>query len=346
MTDEPIRLAILGCGTITRIEHFPSVLAHPDVRLAALVDLDLNRAKILAKSRQVDCEIVTDYRSLVGKVDALINALPNSLHAPLTLEALDTGIHVLCEKPLATSSADATACAEIAKRKNLVLAVGMSRRFVASHTLLRLVLDEGLLGSLQDYDFQYGGAFDWRSASGFYFSKQLAGGGALLDFGVHLLDSLMDWFGPVSAFDYQDDNWGSGIEANAFVDLRHLGTYGDINGRVRVSRTYPLKNRLLVRGTKGQAEISLHDLEAVVIHRIFQGRPVTETVRIAKQGGAGSFFRQLDNFVESIRGRQKPEVDGFQAARVLQLIEDCYAHAHRIPEPWSDVQALGKEASI
>jgi len=336
---EPVRLAILGCGAITRSEHIPAVSAHPGVHLVALVDTDLPRANALIQNRGLSCKAVTDYREVLGEVDAVINALPNHLHVSTNMDCLRAGVHVLCEKPLAITAAGARSCTEFADEKKLVLGVGMNRRFAASHPLLKLVIEEDLLGSIQDYDFQYGGAFDWRSASGFYFDRAKAGGGALLDFGVHMLDSVIDWFGPVSAFDYQDDDWGSGIEANLFLDVKHAGQFGDIRGHLRLSRTFELKNRMLVRGSAASAEISVHDPEVVVIHRALGGAPVSETLRLEKFPGGSSYWRQLDNFVQSIANRGKPEVDGWQAVRVLELIESCYAHKRRIAEPWAEIGA-------
>ncbi len=337
---EPIRLAILGCGAITRSEHIPAVAAHPGVQLVALVDSDLARANALIQNRGLGCKAAADYREVLGQVDAVVNALPNHLHVSSNMDCLRAGAHVLCEKPLAITAAEARSCTEIAEKKKLVLAVGMNRRFAASHSLLKLVIEGGLLGSgpnsIQSYDFQYGGAFDWRSASGFYFDRAQAGGGALMDFGVHMLDSTIDWFGPVSAFDYQDDDWGSGIEANLFLDVKHDGQFGKIPGHLRISRTFGLKNRMLVRGTAASAEISVHDPEVVVIHRAIGGAPVSQTLRLENLPGASSYWRQLDNFVHSIANRCKPEVDGWQAVRVLELIESCYAHKRRIAEPWTE----------
>src|SRR5208282_3663439 len=300
---EPIRMAILGCGAITRGDHIPAVSAHPDVQLVALVDTDLPRANALIRSRGLKCRAVADYREVLGQVDAVINALPNHLHVSSNMDCLRAGAHVLCEKPLAITAAEARSCTEFAEEKKLVLAVGMNRRFAASHPLLKLVIAEGLLGSIQNYDFQYGGAFDWRSASGFYFDRAKAGGGALVDFGVHMLDSVIDWFGPVTSFEYQDDDWGSGIEANLLLDVKHAGPFGDIPGHLRISRTFGLKNRMLVRGAAASAEIS--DTELVVIHRAIGGAPVSQTLRLENFPGSSSYWRQLDNFVHSIANRTK-----------------------------------------
>jgi predicted dehydrogenase len=342
---EPIRLAILGCGAITRSEHIPAVSAHPGVQLVALVDTDLPRAGALIRNRGLSCRAVADYREVLGQVDAVVNALPNHLHVSSNMDCLRAGKHVLCEKPLAITAAEARSCTEFAEEKKLVLAVGMNRRFAASHSLLKLVIEEGLLGSIQNYDFQYGGAFDWRSASGFYFDRAQAGGGALLDFGVHMLDSVIDWFGPVSAFDYQDDDWGSGIEANLFLDLKHAGRFGEIPGHLQISRTFGLKNRLLVRAAAASAEITVSDPEVVVIHRAIGGAPVSQTLQMENFSGGSPYWRQLDNFVQSIANRGKPEVDGWQAVRVLELIESCYAHKRRIAEPWTEIGAESRAGS-
>jgi len=342
-----LRIAVLGCGAIVKSQHLPALLAHSQVRLVALVDSDPNRAARLARQCGLKCGIETDYRAVLNQADAVINALPNHLHAPVTLEALSAGVHVLCEKPLATKSADARSCAVAAAEKGLVLAVGMNRRFQDNHQLLSLVLEQRLLGTLQNYDWQLGGPYDWDAASGFYFSKAQAGGGALIDYGVHLLDSLVDWFGPVTDFKYEDDDWGSGIEANARLTLKHDGRHGSIAGQVRISRTYNLANRLLVNGSAAVAELPLADPDSVLLHRELNGRPVTDTMRLGDghKPSPRSFYLQLDNFVQSIKGVQKPCVGGEQAAAVLDLIERCYAQRTRIPEPWSELGVTSEAAS-
>jgi predicted dehydrogenase len=336
---EKLRIAILGCGAITKSRHFPAVLAYPDVQLSALVDIDIKRAAALAQASNVQCRVTADYRSVLGEVDAIINALPNHLHAPIIIDALNAGVHVLCEKPLATTSVDARACCELAAQKNLVLAVGMNRRFQPGTLILRSVLEEGLLGTLQGYDCQYGGSYDWETTSGFYFSKTKAGGGVLIDYGVHLLDTLVDWFGPVVSVDYQDDDWGGGIEANAVLDLHHRGKYGDIHGLMRLSRTHELPNRLLVHGSDCWSESPASDTDVVLIHRRLAGQDVIMTLRRPQPNlgfRSNSFYKQLENFVRSIRGVEPPLVDGWQALSIIELIEQCYAHRRRIPEPWSE----------
>ncbi len=339
MADE-LRLAIQGCGTITRVGHLPAALKHPGVRVMLLIDSDVSRARSLAAQFHLDCQVASNYDPSLHQVDAFINALPNSLHTTFNLKALNAGLHVLCEKPLSTTAAEARACCELAEEKGLLLAVGMNRRFTGSHKLLPIILQEGTLGNLLGYDWPYGGVFEWKSASGFYFSRALAGGGVLIDFGVHLLDSLIGWFGPVDYFEYQDDDWGGGIEANAILQLRHFGRNGPVRGQVRLSRTYPLSNRLVVRGTQAQAEIPSDNPDTIVIRRQSGNYNLSDTLRLPDLPTTSTFYKQLDNFIESVRGNQKLECDGWQALRVIELIEQCYADRRRIPEPWSEAPVL------
>jgi predicted dehydrogenase len=185
--------------------------------------------------------------------------------------------------------------------------------------------------------------FDWPSATGFYFSRARAGGGVLLDEGVHLLDCLLDWFGPVSAFQYQDDNLGSGIEANVVLSLRHQWGGGEVPGRVRLSRMYALKNRLVVRGAKARAVILRNDPAVVVLHTDLAGKEVTMTLRLPEDSPSKQkdpFGAMLEDFVQSIRTGQKPAVDGWKALETIQLMERCYQEAQRIPEPWFEITSM------
>jgi predicted dehydrogenase len=335
---DKLRLAILGCGEITRTQHLPAALSHPQVEITALVDSKIEIAQSVARDFHLKCPCVSEMGAVRDRIDVVINALPNALHARTTQEALRQGKHVLCEKPLATTSADARACSDLAREKRLVLAVGMNRRFDSNHRLLHSILREQQLGAITSYDWQYGGEFEWRSASGFYFSREMAGGGVLMDFGVHLLDSLSDWFGPVTSVEYMDDDWGGGIEANCILNLQHEATHGLVRGRVQLSRTVQLRNRLLIHGDLCEGEIRLGEAETVFLRRQWGEHKITESVRLTEADGRSSFLKQLDNFVRSVRGESQPAVDGEQAVHTLELIEWCYAHRTRIPEPWSETE--------
>src|SRR5260370_4455355 len=114
------------------------------------------------------------------------------------------------------------------------------------------------------------------------------------------------------------------MEANLLLDVKHAGHEAAIStqpsalskdtpGHLRISRTFTLKNRILVRGTVASAEISVQDPEVVVIHRALGGVPVSETLRLENFPGGSSYWRQLDNFVPTIANPGKPDADVWPA---------------------------------
>jgi predicted dehydrogenase len=202
------------------------------------------------------------------------------------------------------------------------------------------MLREKQLGRIQDYDWELGTAWSWPAASGFYFSREQAGGGVLIDMGVHVLDALFQWFGPAIRFEYQDDDWGSGIEANCILRLRHQGSFGEVDGCVRLSRTYNLRNSLVIHAEKCQVTIQEEHPEELILEKAAQDLEAVLPREVPTP--ESPFYRQLDNFVESIRGTETPLVNGRHALAVIEFIERCYATAQRIAEPWLNTQPLAE----
>jgi UDP-N-acetylglucosamine 3-dehydrogenase len=140
-----VRLAVVGCGAVAQIHHLPAIVASSRVEAAVLVDADEKRARALAERFGVP-EVATDVASLPGTVDAAVIALPNSLHAPVSIELLRRGVHVLVEKPMAVSVRECDEMIDAAKTGRAVLAVGLDFRFFEASRFVRDQLRDGLLG--------------------------------------------------------------------------------------------------------------------------------------------------------------------------------------------------------
>ncbi len=123
---EPIRAAVVGTGAFGR-NHARHYATNPAAMLMAVVDADEARASAIASTYGVDA--LVDHRDLIGKVDAVSIAVPATLHHAVARDLIEGGIHVLIEKPLATNAADAADLVSLARRKNVVLAVGHIERF-------------------------------------------------------------------------------------------------------------------------------------------------------------------------------------------------------------------------
>lgn len=196
-----LRFGVLGAGQISRLA-CPEIDRHPHARVVAISDPHPGR---LTAARELLGPVRTyhDSDSLLTdeQIDAVYIATPNALHAPQALRALAAGKHVIVEKPFSTSASEAQAMIEQAERFGKIISVGMNQRFLPDCQRLARLVRSGALG-----DVYHAQAFWFRRAGipklGSWFgSKALAGGGALYDIGVHLLDLalfLLDRFEPVS----------------------------------------------------------------------------------------------------------------------------------------------------
>src|SRR5438128_8452511 len=118
-----LRLGIVGCGAITESAHLPVSLSSGAIELTALCDTSERRLRTLERLFGLGPIGCLNYRDLSARVDAVILALPNHLHVSIGCELLSKGIHVLCEKPLATSRRDCEQLCQAARKANAVLAV-------------------------------------------------------------------------------------------------------------------------------------------------------------------------------------------------------------------------------
>ena len=117
MAKRPLRLGVIGAGSVAQVSHLPVLKKRRDLEVVAICDDDGERARLVAQHFGIP-RVTSDYESLLrgDEVDAVIIATPNHLHAPITLAALGYGKHVLCEKPPARNAAEAEQMAEAAKR--------------------------------------------------------------------------------------------------------------------------------------------------------------------------------------------------------------------------------------
>jgi predicted dehydrogenase len=333
-----VRLAVVGCGAVAQIHHLPAIAASDRVEAAVLVDADEKRARALAERFGVP-EIATDFTGLPGKVEAAVVALPNSLHAPVSIDLLRRGVHVLVEKPMAMNVLECDEMIDAARTGRAVLAVGLDFRFFDASLFVRNLLRDGLIGEIRGFDLRQGVIPRWPFATDFLLRKEMAGGGVLADFGVHVLDLLLWWLGDLTATGYRDDAMG-GVESDCEMTL---ATAAGIQGEVEVSRTRTLRNTCIFEGTRAKLEVGVWDPDPEIRLSI-----AASEISLAgrARGDRGSalnftdvFVRQIDDFARAIRLRREPFIPGAEGRRSLALIEACYAQRQLLELPWSVVPA-------
>ena len=193
----PLKVAVIGTG-MGRY-HMKEYVESPDVNLAAVCDLNREEAMFFAKQYGAE-KVVSDYRDLweVPNLDAVSIAVPNFLHAQIAIEALERGLHVMCEKPMATTLADAKQMVETAAAQNKRLMIGMSQRFKPQSLALRDIVSRGELGEIyyarttwirrRGVPVIHFGSGGSMGRGAWFVDREKAGAGALFDIGVHMFD--------------------------------------------------------------------------------------------------------------------------------------------------------------
>ena len=214
-----MKFAIIGCGLIGN----KRAATIPEGALAVACDADISRAEALAK-RFPGCEATTDLLAALSRDDvgAALICTPNHLLAPIALEALQHGKHILVEKPAGIRLEEVEELALTAQAVNLKARVGFNHRYHPAFLKAREIFDSGILGPLMHIRARYGHGGrtgydrEWRA------NPALSGGGELIDQGVHLID-LSRWFlGDFASVEGHATTsfWDMEVDDNAFLSLR------------------------------------------------------------------------------------------------------------------------------
>jgi predicted dehydrogenase/nucleoside-diphosphate-sugar epimerase len=327
-----LRLALVGCGAVIERLYLPALKRCPSIELAAFVDVSVERARLLSAGLPSTL-VATSHRDVFGEIDAAIVAVPNHLHAPVAVDLLSNGVHILVEKPMAPNTTDCDAMIAAAAQAGTVLAVGQVRRFYAASQMVKHAIAAGLLGSIVSVGVREGTVLSWPLASDYLFRREAAGGGVLMDVGSHTLDLLLWWLGDWDTVVCRDDAVG-GVEANSELQIRFRS--GAI-AAVEVSRNRTLRNTFVIRGERGTIEVGIGFNASVRLtigehDASLTGRGTLGTR--ADDSLTDAFVRQIEDFATSIRDHRQPFVPGPEARRVVALIEACYSSRRPLPQPW------------
>ena len=185
-----LKVAIVGCGGIANGKHLPSLAKLDYVDVVAFCDIIPERAdKAAEKYGATGAKVYADYKELLNaeKVDVVQVCTPNDAHADISIDAMEAGNHVMSEKPMAKTAADARRMVEAAKRTGKKLTVGYNNRFRNDSQILKKVCESGQLGEIY-----YAKAHAIRRRAvptwGVFLDGEKQGGGPLIDIGTHALD--------------------------------------------------------------------------------------------------------------------------------------------------------------
>lgn len=236
---EQLRIGLIGCGHIS-VGHVRNLRGIGEVLIAGLAEPNADHLAALRRANPA-LEGVPDFPTadaLLAAVDldAVVIMTPHALHYEQVLAALDRGLHVLCEKPLACTPDEAREIARRARAAGVVVTVNYQRRLDPAYARLRRAIEAGELGALQTISMVWGQ--NWRALTMGSWRQMpvLSGGGMLFDSGSHMLDVLLWLAGsPPVAVSALVDRRGTPVDINAVATVRfadgligQLASHGDV----------------------------------------------------------------------------------------------------------------------
>ncbi len=229
MTAEPVRVGIVGYGLAGRVFHGRLLAGTPGAAVTAVLTGNPQRRAEVAQDHP-GAVVHEDLQAVLASVNLLVVAAPNASHAAVASAAIDAGVPVVVDKPLALDAAEAKAVIDRAERVGVPLTVFHNRRWDADQLTLRRLVEAGELGEVRRYESRFErwrpelAAGKWRESL-----PPTAGGGILLDLGSHLVDQALHLFGPVRDVYAEIDARRGGPEDDVFLALRHTGgTYSQL----------------------------------------------------------------------------------------------------------------------
>ena len=311
-----LKIGIIGCGMITKERHAPEYYANENCKVVGFYDKDISRAQAMAeKYGGVVCESVDELLSM--DLDAVSVCVANAMHAEITIQALNAGKHVLCEKPMAVTLEQCEAMVEAAERNGKILMIGHNQRFAAAHQEARRLIQDGAIGKVLSFEtkFGHGGPEFWtKTPDTWFFHKSQAAFGVMADLGIHKTDLMHYLLGePIvkvqAIMNTLDKRYPDGtlinVDDNSFCFYQ---TESGVTGIMHVSWTFygNEKNSTVIYGTKGV--LRCYDDETNAL------KNSDATLGVHQNTGV------IDEFVDSILNQREPLTSARESLKAMRVI--------------------------
>ncbi|NOU62877.1 gfo/Idh/MocA family oxidoreductase [Paenibacillus sp. LMG 31461] len=329
------RIGIAGAGGIFKEAHLPAWLEHPEAEIVAIFDANEVRAHEMAV--QVGASLVyTDYKQMLAEanLDIIDICTPNLYHSEIAIAALEAGVHVICEKPDAVSPIEAQKMADAAAQSGKLLMAIRNNRFHPNVQFLQKFAQEGGLGEI------YTGRCGWirrrgiPGKGGWFTTKELSGGGPLIDLGVHFIDVAMWVMGnpkPVAVSGATYRKFGD-AQAEGMFDVEDLAT-----GFIRFDNGATLQiefswasnieeevNFVELRGTKSGASLRMGELS---LFSEINGQLLDMKPSRIKRKPAKMHNENINHFIDCLAGRAEPIIRPEHGVDMIKILSAIYESA-------------------
>lgn len=331
-----LKIGIVGCGGIARNRHIPAFQELNEITdIVAVHDINYDLAKNVAENNNIEF-VMEDYQQMFELVDAIAVCTPNKFHAEISIVALNSGVHVFCEKPMALNKLECERMVEAANHSGKLLAIGYHYRFTDAAMTAKKAILNGAVGDPLVIRTQ---ALRRRKVPGWgvFTNKLLQGGGSLIDYGCHLLDLslwllednepveiLAKTYNRLSKTPNQINDWGTFNHETFDVD-DHVSCFiifkDNASMQFECSWAANIKDdskHLSISGVDGG--ISLYPFE---LYQHKYGTCFTEKA-VVDHDETLAAKRQATNFVKSCLGEADLVVKPEEAQRTSLIIDAIY----------------------
>ena len=332
-----IKIGILGAGKVVRVRHLPETKMNPDAEVFAVCDIVKARANEMAD--KYGCKAYTDFRELVEDpdLDAVIVAATNTTHAEMSIAALESGKHVMCEKPMATNLADAQKMIDAAEKAGKQLMIAHNQRLEAANQKAKEILQSGKLGKVLTFTSVFGhpGSEAWAidGVNTWFYRKNISGLGVLGDLAIHKLDLVRwlvddDYVSATALMDTLSKRYPDGelidVEDNALCLMR---TRKGAMGTIIASWSYQKENNSTIFYCEnGVLELYVNPEFPLAVHYDYQN---AEYHKLGKKPTNVEQIKTgiVDAFVNALIHNQTVPIPGIEGYKALEAVIACQESA-------------------
>jgi predicted dehydrogenase len=295
-----VRVGVVGTSWWSDAMYLPALQNHPEAEVVAVCGRDYQRLKEFAEHWNVP-NTYTDWRAMLdsGRLEAVIIATPNDTHYPITMSALDYGLHILCEKPLSLTYAQAKEMADSADAKGVVNMVPFTYRYMPTTRYIKQLIDAGYIGTPYHLNMRYYAGYGRESKYDWRFDNSIAGAGVVGDLGSHWLHVARWIFGEITSLSC------------------HLETFMQRPNRPDGS-DYPRGDDSAVLTVKFESG-AYGVLQVTTM--AYEGTKFGQTHHMEFHGSAGTLYNFIDwQQTQQVRGLKAGDTGGAQILEVPEIV--------------------------
>ena len=323
-----LKIGILGCGSIAQNRHIPEYAAHPACALRGFYNPTRARAEDMA--RRYGGAVYDSAEALLAdpEIDAVSVCTANYAHAPLSIQALRAGKHVLCEKPMATSIGDCEAMVQAARESGRRLMIAQNQRLMPAHEKARELLAAGELGQVLTFrtSFSHSGPETWSVTPGkstWFFDRSKAAMGVMADLGIHKTDLIQFLLGQrvvrttarLATLDKRGPDGGFiGVDDNAICIYEMQG--GAVGTMTASWTNYSGRedNSTVIYGSEGVLRILDDPAHPLILEK--RG----EAPRIIDPGAPRQGSGIVDAWVDCLLNDREPPISGESVLSAMRVV--------------------------